>query len=105
MSEAREAAAEALPLLGEAGNVWVFMDHFALGAALAGNTEKAARLVGFADASYAAKNAGRAPNEARARKRLQSLLDAAYDHAESAGLIEDGGRMSGQDAARLAVEE
>jgi tetratricopeptide (TPR) repeat protein len=104
LSQAREAAAEALPLLAEAGNVWVFMDHFALRTAIGGDERGAARLAGFADTAYASKHAARPPNEARARNRLQSLLEAAFDRPELERLLAEGEGMTEDEACRLAVE-
>ena len=104
LSQAREATAEALPLLAEAGNVWVFMDHFALRIAIAGNELGAARLAGFADTAYTAKHAARPPNEARARERLQSLLEASFDRSELDRLLEEGARITEYEACQLAMQ-
>lgn len=71
LDEALTAARDGLSLLAFSGNAWIFMDHFALRAALAGKIENAARVAGCADAIFVAKGATRERNEARARDRLR----------------------------------
>ncbi len=79
LEEALAAAREGLPLIRDGGYVWLFADHFALRAALAGNLVNAARIAGYADAERAKKGAPREPNEARARERLWVLLREKLD--------------------------
>ncbi|HEY5367319.1 MAG TPA: tetratricopeptide repeat protein [Casimicrobiaceae bacterium] len=70
LSEALAAAREGLPLRRDSGHSWVAMDSFALRAGLAGKLDNAARIAGYADATHAAKQSLRQPNEARARARV-----------------------------------
>jgi predicted ATPase/DNA-binding winged helix-turn-helix (wHTH) protein len=105
LSAALALAREGLPLLEEAGYAWSVLDHFALRAALAGKLANAARLAGYSDSAFAAKDASREPNEARAHKRLQAMLRNKLDPGEFARLIADGAKMSEDQACRLALEE
>jgi len=70
LAEALAAAREGLSLRRDSGHAWVAMDSFALRAGLAGKLENAARIAGYADATHAAKQSLRQPNEARARARV-----------------------------------
>jgi hypothetical protein len=99
------AAREALPLLQDTGYAWRTTDHFALRAALAGKLANAARLAGFTDAAYAAKNSPREPNEARARERLHALLREKLPSGELDRLLANGAKMSEAETYRLALEE
>jgi hypothetical protein len=60
-------------LIEEKGSAWIFADHVALRAALAGRLYDAARLAGYSDYAWAAREATRQPNEVRARARLQTI--------------------------------
>jgi len=101
--EALEAFHEALPLLRSAANAWVLIDHMTLRAALAGKLVDAVMVAGFADASHAAKDAVRGPNEARARKRVDELAGDRLDCAMLVQCLAEGARMSEADACRLAL--
>jgi tetratricopeptide (TPR) repeat protein len=105
IAEALEAAREALPLLSGVGNAWIFMDHFALRAALAGNVVMAARVAGYADAAYAAKECSRQPNETRAHTRLRALLRERLDPVEFERLLAKGAKMTEDEACRMALED
>ena len=105
VDEALAAAREGVPLQLDRGRVWVFIDHLALRAALAGNLPTAARLVGYADAVVVAKQARREPNEARAYTRLQSLLREHLDVAELGRLRAEGAKLTETEACRLALED
>ena len=105
LSEALEAATEATPGLLEVGLAWTVMDHFALRAALAGQLDNAARLAGFADGAHAAEQAVRAPNETRARRRLQALLEERLDEEQRRRLIGEGQLMTIEEAAELALRK
>ena len=104
LDEALVVAREGLPLLREVGYYWIFMDHLALRAALAGKHANAARLLGYADACFAAKQP-REPNEARARDRLQMLLGEKLAPGEVVRLRSEGAQMTEEEACRIAVEE
>ena len=105
LDDALVAAREGLPLLNEAGLGWYFLDHLALRATLAGKPEYAARLAGYADSAFTAKDFSRQINEARARDRLRALLHKEFGPGELERLLADGACMSESDAFRLAVDE
>ena len=98
------AAREGLPLLQEGGFAWSHLDHLALRAALAGKLAVAVRVAGYADSTFASKQMARQPNEARARHRLQEVLQEKYPAAELARLSADGATLSEDDACRLVLE-
>jgi predicted ATPase/DNA-binding winged helix-turn-helix (wHTH) protein len=97
-------AREGLPMLNDIGSAWLFMDHLALRAALAGHLANAARVAGFADGAYAAKKAAREPNEARARERVRGLLRERFAAHELDRLFADGRKMSDAEACRVALD-
>jgi predicted ATPase/DNA-binding winged helix-turn-helix (wHTH) protein len=104
LDEALVTAREGLPLLREVGYFWIFTDHLALRAALTGKLADAARLLGYADSTFAAKQQPREPNEARARKRVQTLLRDQLAPVELERLLAEGAHMSEDEACRIAVE-
>ena len=104
VDEALAAAREGLPLVREDGSAWIFADHVALRAALAGKLSDAARLAGYSDCTWSAKEATRQPNEARARERLHALLRKNFRADELEGLLAEGATLSEDDAVRLALE-
>src|SRR5262245_43698238 len=105
LDEALEVAREGLPLLKDAGYAWINIDQLALRAALAGRLTDAARLAGFADATIAKKKQTfRQTNEARARKRLEGLLNAGLAADELARLLAEGAELEENEAYRLALE-
>ena len=79
------------------------MDHFALRTGLAGHVEDAARLAGFADASFARHQATREPNEARARMRLHRLLEERLSTHTLVRLLAEGADAGEPEACRLAA--
>jgi predicted ATPase/DNA-binding winged helix-turn-helix (wHTH) protein len=105
LEEAIAAVREGLPMLRNAGFAWVFLDHFALRAALAGKVADAALLASYADAIFVAKTSLREPNEARARDRLHALLREKLAPGELERLLAEGARLSEEDACRLALED
>jgi predicted ATPase len=105
LDEALVAAREGLPLLRNKGYTWIFVDHVALRAALAGKMATAARVAGYADSTFAAKETSRQPNEARARARLQALLHEKFAADELERLRTEGATMSEDEAWRMALEE
>jgi predicted ATPase/DNA-binding winged helix-turn-helix (wHTH) protein len=105
LDEALVAAREGLPLLKLGGNAWIFMDHVALRAGMAGKVANAARLAAFTDSTFTAKETSRQPNEVRARKRLQVLLSDKLAPNELERLFDEGAKMSEDEACRIAVEE
>jgi tetratricopeptide (TPR) repeat protein len=105
LAEALTAAREGWPLCKEAGSVWNKFDHLALRAALAGKIANAARLAGYADSAFTAKQTTRQPNEVRSRGRLQALLREKLPPDEFDRLLADGAKMNEDEACVLALEE
>jgi tetratricopeptide (TPR) repeat protein len=105
LDDALAAAREALPLLKDGGLAWIFLDHVALRAALAGKVANAARVAGYADSIFAAKRTSRQFNEARAHVRVQALLREKLVPDELERLLAEGAKMSEDEACRLALEE
>jgi tetratricopeptide (TPR) repeat protein len=105
LDEALAAAREGLPLLGEDGSAWIFVDHVALRAALAGKLSDAARLAGYSECTWPAKEATRHPVEARACDRLHALLGDKFAPDELARLRAEGMKLSEVEACRLALED
>ena len=105
LDEALVAAREGLPLLSNKGYTWIFVDHVALRTALVGKMATAARVAGYADSTFAAKETSRQPNEARARARLQALLHEEFAADELERLRTEGATMSEDEAWRMALEE
>jgi tetratricopeptide (TPR) repeat protein len=103
--EALAAAREGLPLAKDHGNRWIVFDLLALRAALAGKTANAARMAGFADSTFTAKQASRPPNEARARNRLHELLREKLRADELERLFAEGAKMSEDEVCQMALEE
>ena len=103
LGAALAAAREALRPLSDNGYAWHFMDHFALRTGLAGHVEDAARLAGFADASFARHQATREPNEARARMRLHRLLEERLSTHTLVRLLAEGADAGEPEACRLAA--
>lgn len=85
----------------------VWADYLALLAALEGRPRAAARLAGYADAGYVAREDHRHPNEVAARGRACTLAraalgDAAFEHLHAAG----GGLADAQiEAIAFATED
>jgi hypothetical protein len=105
LTEALAAAREGLPSREEAGHAWVTLDHLALRAALAGKLADAARLAGFADSTYKAKETSRQPNEARAHDRLETLLRKKLALDELDHLLAEGAKMNEDEACLMALED
>jgi predicted ATPase/DNA-binding winged helix-turn-helix (wHTH) protein len=105
LGEGLAIAREGLPLREFEGHGWVALDHLALRAALVGNVASAARLAGFTDATYEAKEAPRQPNESRAHGRLHRLLREELASDELQRLLAEGAKMGEAEAYRMALEE
>jgi predicted ATPase len=71
---AREALFQAWPVMLRIGREADALDYLALVAVIEGDPAAAARLLGAADAQYAARGEARPPNEARARDRAATLV-------------------------------
>lgn len=77
-------------------------DSTALLAALEGRPRAAARLVGYADAAYAARGTVRQPNEATARQRSDALARAALGDALFESLVAEGRQLRDEEVEVLA---
>jgi predicted ATPase len=105
LDEGLAAAREGLPLLKEGGYAWCQLDHLALRAAMAGKVASAARVAGYADSTFAAKETPRQPHDARVRDRLQALLRDKISPDELERLLAEGTKMSEDEACRLVLED
>ncbi|MBV8584241.1 MAG: adenylate/guanylate cyclase domain-containing protein [Candidatus Eremiobacteraeota bacterium] len=81
----------------------VAVGHFAQINAENGRPERAAMLVGFADAAYAGLKFPREPTEARGYERTMQILRAALDAERLQTLLAEGARLSEGDAVREAL--
>jgi hypothetical protein len=104
LDEALSCARDGLPLLEEAGCAWSMLDHMALWVAMTGKPQNAARIAGYEDAMFAAKKTSRQANEARARGRLQKLLQEQLAAQELDRLLADGAQLTDGEACRIAME-
>ena len=106
LEAALDAMRESVSLIEQdaGNNAWNFIDFFALRAARAGSVENAARIAAYADACFAAKQATREPNQARARAALQALLCERLPPATIEGLLGEGARLTEHEACRLALQ-
>jgi len=99
------AAREGLPLCREGGTAWNKIDSLALRAALTGDNARAALLAGYEDAAFETRGSKRQPNEARARERVQVLLNARLAPDELERLLAQGATLSDDEALRRSVED
>ena len=97
------AAREGIELRMAGGDTKGALDHLALRAALVGRSADAARVAGYVDAVFAAKGIVRQVNEARARARLDRLLQDGLDAGARAQPLAHGAALSEEDACRLAL--
>jgi predicted ATPase len=104
LAGALAAAREGLPLLLDSDRVWIFADHLALLAALAGRLAAAAHLAGYSNANRNRRQAAREPNEIRANTRVQALLAAHFGAVELERLLAEGATLDDQEACRVALE-
>ena len=80
-------------------------DYLALIAALEGRPGCAARLLGYGDAGYAAKQTTREVNEARAAQRAEQIAVDRLGHADVERLKAAGAALLDEDVAALAFAE
>ena len=105
LDEAREHLFEALELQKTAGDRWLtsLIEHHALLGALSGDYERAAYLVGFADAINSASGEARQQTERRSRERLMQTLAATRSREQIASGMESGARFSKKEALACAA--
>jgi len=104
LDEALAAGREALPLLLDEGSAWIFVGQFALRAALAGKLGDAARLAGYVDCTWEAKQATRGPVETRLCARLRDILHKELPIDLLERLRGEGAKLTEAEACRLALE-
>lgn len=101
---ARAAAREALPLMWHSGWSYLLLDSVAALALERARPADAARVLGQADAWYAAHADQRQPNEARIEQRTRQALDAALGAAQRLALGAEGAALGDAAARALAAE-
>ncbi|HZY99749.1 MAG TPA: adenylate/guanylate cyclase domain-containing protein [Candidatus Baltobacteraceae bacterium] len=103
---ARNVAREALTLArrrDDAFKAAVAIGHLARIAAEGGCAERAARLTGFVDATYARLGSVREPTEQRGYERTRQLIAEAVSEDRVAALLDQGASMSQKDAEEEAL--
>ncbi|MBA3254424.1 MAG: winged helix-turn-helix domain-containing protein [Burkholderiaceae bacterium] len=103
LDEALQLAREALPLLRQQGSIWSFLDHLGLLALKRGRPFDAAQVLGCADELNQRSGYVRQFNERRARDQLLEALRASVKPGELARLMKEGGSLTADEAARLAL--
>ncbi len=101
LEAARACAVRAIDRAWHYGMGCWFCDHLALLAARTGRLREAAAMLGIADAGYTANQDRRQPNEARAARQCQALLEDALGTDALAQLRAEGGQLP--DSAALAL--
>lgn len=104
---AREALVDALAIVQKAqssGHLNAVLEHHAVFASLAGDDERAARLLGFTNAQYATLGQVREATETLGYKRLTRRLEDAFDPAGRERLAAAGALLSFDEAIVLALE-
>ncbi|MDQ3444741.1 MAG: hypothetical protein M3496_01010, partial [Pseudomonadota bacterium] len=82
---------------------WSFLDHLGLLALKRGRPFDAAQVLGCADELNQRSGYVRQFNELRARDQLLEALRANINPTELARLMKAGGRLTADEAARLAL--
>ena len=105
LQEARVRLHEALDLLRLSGPAWVstVLEHHALLAAMQGDRERAATLLGFTDARFRARGEVRQQTERRGYERLAELLTRADADGQLEQLTKAGERLSEEEALAAAA--
>lgn len=103
LQDARERLREAL-VAGQSGRWLVsIIEHHALLAALQGDCERAALLLGFTDARYHARGEARPMTEQRGYERLVTELARNYEDGELERLTRAGANMSEEEVLTAAA--
>ena len=103
LSEARSAAVRAFPLMWQNEWGYLVLDQMALLAARSGHCEASARILGFADAWYAANKEPRQPNEAAMSRLAADLIDSVLGADQHARLRAEGTGMAKGRAETLVL--
>lgn len=105
IDEALAVTREGIPAMRESGFFVLNCDHFALRLAKAGHAGGAARLLGYTDAErIRCNNLRRGELEARARKRLLTILQETMSSADLERCLTEGAKLTEDEAAQLALE-
>ena len=102
LARAREAAAEALPLLWRNGWAYLLLDSLAYLSARDGQALFGARLLGVADAWYANHGDERQPNEASLERLAAAAIKAALGDDSAAQIRAEGRALGDADAQAIA---
>jgi hypothetical protein len=97
------AAREGLPLLIADGSAWSFSGYGAVRAGREGKFAKAALLAGYADHAHAANGGKLSAFEAPIYERLRALLRDKLSATELQRLLDEGAKLSEDEACRLAL--
>jgi tetratricopeptide (TPR) repeat protein len=101
---AREAIRELAARDPESYNLAVSAEHLALAFALEGDCERAARLSGYADATFARAHFEREFTETTTYERLRAILHDALREEHLASLVAEGAAFAPEGAIALALE-
>lgn len=106
-SAAVAAAREAIDVLGDADHTYaaIAAEHLALGLALLGDTRRAAKLMGYSDATLNAREFQRGFTEATTHGRLNALLEGKLAKEELTHLRAEGAALPPDLAIALAGDE
>jgi predicted ATPase/class 3 adenylate cyclase len=102
---AREAIRELAARDPESYNLAVSAEHLALALALEGDCERAARLSGYADATFARAQFEREFTETTTYDRLRGMLREAFREEQLATLLASGATLTPEDAVALALRD
>jgi predicted ATPase/DNA-binding winged helix-turn-helix (wHTH) protein len=105
LTEARATARTGLPLMQLKGQGYLFVDHLALLAAKERRHDDAARLVGWADARYAACRTQRDAEEAHARALAIAAVDAAIGMPTRESLMSAAATLDEDEVVVIAFTE
>ena len=99
------AVREVAGLLKVQASVWWLADHMAWLPELRGDSDSAARLLGWADAQARSRNAKRGPIMQKARDRLAARLENNLDADRLARLQADGAALRDDEVLAVALRE
>ena len=100
---AREAIRELAARDPESYNLAVSAEHLALALALEGDCERAARLSGYADATFARAGFEREFTETTTYDRLRGILRDVFREEPLATLLAEGAALTPEDTVALAL--
>ena len=106
LADSRQVLAELVPVVRQLGFMFLMYvaDAMALLAAHERRWTAAARLLGYADASYTAQEQPREPNEAAARDAAWALLAAECERRDLERWLAEGATLEPEPVCALAIE-